>query len=95
MSDGTVTGWRNTISGAKALIATANTCALIGGYQERRDRVVLGRLDEGRYEPASEAPLVLPDGRSLPEQTYMVGRGPELHVFTAAMWYRLSLDDLV
>jgi hypothetical protein len=95
MSERTVTGWRNTISGARALIATSDTCALIGGYAERRNRVVPGRLGEGRYEPASDAPLVLPDGRCLPERTRMVGRGPELHVFTEATWYRLSLDDLV
>ncbi|WP_433040698.1 hypothetical protein [Dactylosporangium sp. CS-033363] len=57
--------------------------------------MVVGRLAEGRCEPAWEASLVLPDGRPLPKQTTMVGRGPHLHVFTEATWYRLSLDDLL
>ncbi len=94
MSATAVTGWRNPVAGATALIAGGDTCALIGGYAEGRDRVVVGRLAEDRFEPTGEAQLVLPGGRPLPDRTTMVGRGPHLHVFTEATWYRLSLDDL-
>jgi hypothetical protein len=94
ISDGTVTGWSNTTAGAAALITGTDACALIGGYRDDRDRVVIGHLTEGRYAPTAERRLAMPDGRPLTGQVRMLGRGPQLHVFDETTWYRLDLDDL-
>jgi hypothetical protein len=89
-----VTGWHNSTRGVRALLVAADTCALIGGYPGDRDRVVVGRLAAGRYEPGDHRRLVLPDGRPVPDDVRIIGRGPDLHVFVGPTWYRLGLDDL-
>jgi hypothetical protein len=95
ISDRTVTGWRNSIHGATALITDAGTCALIGGYRDQRRRVVVGRLAEGQFDPTGDRLLAFPDRQHVDGKVRMVGRGPELHVFAETIWYRLSLDDLI
>ncbi|MFG2039114.1 hypothetical protein [Dactylosporangium sp. NPDC048998] len=94
MSDGMVSGWRNKIRGATALVAHADTCALFGGYRAERGRAVIGRLSESQNEPISEGLLVLPDDRPLPGGVRVIGRGPDLHVLAETEWYRVGLDDL-
>jgi hypothetical protein len=94
MADATVTGWTNAIPGATALITGTDACALIGGYGDHRDRVVIGNLTEGRYQPTGERRLAMPDGRRPTGRLLMIGRGPQLHVFDETTWYRLDLDDL-
>lgn len=92
--DGAVTGWRNQVAGARALLAARDMVALIGGYREDHDRVVVGHLGPDRFEAATTVRLTLPDNRALPDSVILVGRGPSLHAFHDNIWYRTDLDDL-
>src|SRR3977135_4238892 len=74
ISHGTVAGWTNAISGAPALMIATDTCALIDGYRDHRDRVVINRLIDGRYDSTDERRLMMPDGRPLMDHIPMVVR---------------------
>jgi hypothetical protein len=91
---GAASGWHNQITGATALMVEANTCILVGGYRSDYDRLVIGYLDTDRYEPVGQQRIALPDGRPIPRDATVVGRGPDLHVFAGTAWYRLGIDDL-
>ena len=89
-----IAGWRNTVSGARALVTDGSRVALVGGYQLDRARVPVGRLEGGQLEIGWEGRLALPGGVELPPGARVVGRGPELHVISDDAWYRLSLESL-
>jgi hypothetical protein len=86
-----VTSWPGTGSAVQALIVDGTRCALLGGYATDRDRLLAGDLTRGHFRAYQ---LTLPGHRRLPGNAVAVGRGPHLHVFADAVWYRLDLDDL-
>ncbi|MFF4893397.1 hypothetical protein [Micromonospora chersina] len=42
--DDSVVGWRNRVSGAKALAVSRSRVGLLGGYKPQQDRLVVGEL---------------------------------------------------
>ncbi|WP_143228171.1 hypothetical protein [Actinomadura meyerae] len=95
VQDGTVTGWHNNDAVARALIAEGSRVALYGGYSADHGRLVAGQLSDGRWQDTREYRVVLPDGRKLPDDVHVIGRGPDLHFLTSGGdWYRLDLDDI-
>ncbi|MGW0216281.1 hypothetical protein ACWDXH_18010 [Micromonospora chokoriensis] len=86
-----VRSWPGGRTAAHALIVDDTRCALIGGYGEHHDRILVGDLDRGHFRRHR---LVLPNGRPLPRRTVMIGRGAELHAFVDTTWLRVSLSDL-
>jgi hypothetical protein len=85
--------WRNSIGGVRALIVGGGQCALIGGYEESSNRIVVGALwDE--FVPQWESVLVLPDGAVLPKEARLVARGHALNVFVGTQWYKVDTELL-
>jgi hypothetical protein len=72
--DGEISAWRNEVRGAGSVAVDGTTAALLGG----RGRITVVQLIAGRFRPASEYRVMLPNGSSLPEHTQIVGRGPML-----------------
>ncbi|MEV4481825.1 hypothetical protein [Micromonospora coxensis] len=92
--DGEVTGWRNPIDGATALVVNGTRVGLLGGYGRERDTFVVGELDGDALRITGEYQLVLPDGSPLPARVTAVGRGPVLHLVTDQYWCQLALDNV-
>jgi hypothetical protein len=93
--DGRATAWSNDLArGARALLVGDDRVALVGGYRNERDRLVVGEPSGDTLHDAGRYRITLPDGQPLPEHARIVGRGPDLHVFDGSDWYRLSLDDI-
>ncbi|MDG4839152.1 hypothetical protein O7631_21755 [Micromonospora sp. WMMD967] len=91
IAEDTVRSWPGGRTAARALIVDDTRCALIGGYGEHHDRILVGNLDHGHFRRYR---LVLPNGRPLPRRTVVIGRGAELHAFVDTTWLRVSLPDL-
>ncbi|GAA1023034.1 hypothetical protein Aple_096240 [Acrocarpospora pleiomorpha] len=91
---GTITGWTNEVNGAHALVVADGRAALIGGYGEDRHRVVAGAIEGEAFSPHRPARLVMPDGRPVPREAAVMGRGSELHVVAGQSWLKLDLDSL-
>ncbi len=89
--DGAVTGWRNQVDGARAVVVSGTRVGLLGGYGPQHDRLVVGDLTGPAIRVVGEYRLVLPGAAPLPAQVTAVGRGAVLHVITADSWYQLSL----
>ncbi|WP_346535516.1 hypothetical protein [Micromonospora sp. DPT] len=89
-----VTGWRNEVDGARALVVSGTRVGLLGGYGPQRDRLVVGELAGQAMRVIGEYRLVLPKGGPLPAHATAIGRGAVLHVVTANYWYQLSLEDV-
>lgn len=87
------TTWRGGISGARALVVDDGRCALIGGYGEHRNRVVVGSFTPDGFEPDTSGVLSL-SGAAEPGACRLVTRGAELHAFVGLQWYKVSLADL-
>lgn len=92
--DGAVTGWRNDVTGARALAVEGSRIALLGGHGPDRDRLTVGVLGGDRFHVTGQYRVVLPDGGHLPPSAQAVGRGPDLHVLTDDDWYRLDLEGI-
>ncbi len=92
--DGTVTGWHNDITGARALAVAGYRVALFCGYGPDHDRLALTELGADRAQPAGEYRIVLSDGEPLPPGTLVIGRGSRLHFLTGTRWYQLDMDDI-
>jgi hypothetical protein len=88
-----ITTWRGGPAGARALIVDGSRCALIGGYGEDRNRVLVGSLTADRFVPEWSGLLTLPDGTEL-GRCRLVARGVELHVFAENDWYKIAVADL-
>ncbi|OKI45719.1 hypothetical protein [Micromonospora sp. CB01531] len=89
-----VTGWRNQVTGARALVLSGTRVGLLGGYGPDRDRFVVGELAGQAMRVVGEYRLVLPGGGPLPAHVTVIGRGAVLHVVTADYWYQLSVDGV-
>jgi len=91
--DGDVRSWSNEVEGARALVVSGDSVGLFGGYDKDRDRLVIGSLDDEKLEVNATGRLTMPDGRRLPEDTFVVGRGAELHALVSSEWFSWSLDQ--
>ncbi|WP_157412953.1 hypothetical protein [Aeromicrobium sp. Root236] len=91
--DGDVRSWSNEVEGARALVVSGDSVALVGGYEKDRDRLVIGQLDDDELQVQATGRLTMPDGRRLPEDTFVVGRGAELHALVGSDWFSWSLDQ--
>jgi hypothetical protein len=87
---GAQTTWTNTIYGAKNLAISGSTVALVGGYTTERDRVVIGRLEDGSFRIATTGSVSL-NGARPPSSARLVARGDELHGLVDHNWYRCEL----
>ncbi|RZS32792.1 hypothetical protein EV193_111177 [Herbihabitans rhizosphaerae] len=85
-----VTSWRNRLRGVDALITDGRRCALVGGYGSDRDRLMIGQLDGGGYNPRDRRRLVTPPG----DRIAITGRCSTLHVVAGHTWWTLDLADL-
>jgi hypothetical protein len=94
VSDDRLTTWPTSGAAATAVLIGDDTCVLVGGYRNDRDRLVTGTLDAGRFTKTRQARLAMPAGQPLPDGTLLVGRGRHLHAFTGTDWHRVSLDDI-
>jgi len=94
VDEGKVTGWRNRVTGAKAIAVSGSQAALYGGYGPNHDRLVVGSLKDERFQQTGEYRLVLPGGGPLPPQTLVIGRGPCLHLLSGDSWYQFGFSDL-
>ncbi|TDC70807.1 hypothetical protein E1200_04155 [Actinomadura sp. GC306] len=92
--EGGLTGWHGDGTAASTLITDGSRIALYGGYGSDRNRLVTGRLADSQVQRTGQYRLVLPNGRSLPEDARAIGRGPDLHILTSDNWYRLDLHDI-
>ena len=64
-TDGHVTGWRNTVGGARVLLVgtDGDWVALVAGYQENRWRIVDGQLEDRQLTTGAFYELTMPDSR--------------------------------
>jgi hypothetical protein len=93
VEDSQVRSWPTKADGATALVVDGERAALMGGYDDDRDRLLLGHLDKGFTRPRKTR-VAMPDGSRLPAGAVMLGRGDELHVFVGSDWFRMSLEDM-
>jgi hypothetical protein len=89
-----VAGWSTEVGGARALVVADDRVVLVGGYGDERHRVVAGSIEGGSVSPESSRRLVMPDGRAVPREATVLGRGSELHVVTGHSWLKLGFEDL-
>jgi hypothetical protein len=89
-----VTGWKNSIAGARALLVAEQGVALVGGYRDERSRCVFGTLSDSAFEPLATTHLVMPDGKPWPDNPTLIGRSDELHAIFDRTWYKLCVADL-
>ncbi len=88
---GTIRGWKNAVTGARALLVHQDKAALVGGYGKDHDRYIEGALGREGFEPTASSRVVLSDGQPLPNSAQLVGRGNELHALFGNTWYKLNL----
>jgi hypothetical protein len=91
--DGLVRSWTNDVGGARAIVVSGESVALFGGYAKDYDRLVIGVLEGDELHPDVTARLTMPNGRQLPKDAVVVGRGDELHVRVGLDWLTWSLAD--
>ncbi len=89
----TVTSWPPLVGGAKAIAASENRVALIGGYY-LYDRLLLCELGNDAITASHAFQLTLPDGGELPRTAQLLARGQHVHAISGDDWYQLRIDDL-
>jgi hypothetical protein len=90
---GAVRAWANDVEGVRAIAVSGESIALFGGYANDRDRLVIGSFAHDELEPDVTARLTMPNGRRLPADAVVVGRGEELHLLVDLEWFTWSLAD--
>ena len=90
--DGSMRQWGNDVTGATAMAVSGGAVALYGGYADDADRLAVGRLGADRLDTTLFR-LTMPDGRRLPHDARVVGRGTELHALVGSDWFTWSLAD--
>ncbi|GAA3517381.1 hypothetical protein GCM10022234_10940 [Aeromicrobium panaciterrae] len=90
--DGAVQRWRNDVASAKTIAVADDRVALFGHWEER-DRLVIGHLSDADLKPRATTRLTMPNGRRIPEDARVVGRGAELHVLVGLERFTWSLTD--
>jgi hypothetical protein len=91
--DRSTRGWRNTVSGAKALAVSRNHVLLWGGYQEHRSRCTLQRFGPEMLGKPRKISLLLPDGQPLTAGT-IIGRDSILHAIVGTRWYQFDVNTV-
>lgn len=91
--DGAVQSWSNEVEGATAIVVSDDSVALFGGSGKDRDRLVIGSLEDDELDVESTGRLVMPNGRRLPQDAVVVGRGEEIHVLVGLEWFTWSVTD--
>lgn len=91
--EGSVRSWSNEVTGARAIVVSGDVVALFGGYDKDRDRLVVADLDEDELAVETTGRLTMPNGRRLPQDAVVVGRGDELHVLVGLEWFTWSLTE--
>ena len=91
---GSMTTWRNNVSGAHALITDGRRGALIGGYT-MPDRISVGRLYPGSFHVDNTLSLTLGEAPIPASYLYQAGRGETLHFISSqGEWWTLGLSEL-
>ncbi len=87
--DGDTTVWQTPedIAGAKAMAVAEGRVALCGGYGLDGQRLVLGRLDGGRFHVERVDSLDFPRSHAS-NHTALHGRGDTFHLIVDRRWYR-------
>lgn len=92
-ADGTMRGWKNKFTGARALAIDNHRVLLFGGYELHRSRCVVQEFGDEKMLRAREIQLLLPDAE-LPARMRVVGRGSTLHFFIGTVWYQFDLAEV-
>lgn len=87
---GEVRSWSNDIGGARQILAEGDRVALIGGYGDDGDRVVVGRLGASTFEVDGVSRLLL-GGAPPSGGVHLFARGGELHAASDRVWFRGGL----
>ena len=88
ISDGNVTAWPTTITGAKALAVAGDRVLIVGGYRANADRALLTRL-------VGDIVIVEQEYRLDIKPTCMLGVGGTLHLFSDDhTWYQADVGAL-
>jgi hypothetical protein len=82
--------WRNSITGAHAMLASGTQVALIGGYSGERDRVVIGSLERGVFRQVAEGQLTV-GGQPWSTVDRMCARDGMLHALAGGCWHASDL----
>ena len=82
--------WRNDVTGASQIVVAENRLALVGGYQDSRDRVAMGVLTADRFEPMVTTSVAI-DGQKMSWRELLVASGRHLHALRHEGWYRWEL----
>jgi hypothetical protein len=81
--------------GVSALAVDGTLLALVGGYGEDADRLVLGSFDlADGFDPWYSRRLCAPDGGPLPDGVRPLGRDDTIHAVLDGEWLRVRLADL-
>jgi len=91
--DGVVRSWRNKVEGARGIAVDGDSIAFYGGYRTEHDRLAIGRLGDADVSIGATTRLTMPNGRRLPQDAIVVGRGAELHALVGSDWFSWSLDQ--
>jgi hypothetical protein len=81
--------------GGQAVLIDDDRTAIVFGHSSEYDVLTSLKLNSGTIRgDGRQRRLVLPDGREIhPWNKRIFARGPDLHVFDGAAWYRLALRD--
>jgi hypothetical protein len=83
--------WTNEVAGASQIVVSEHHVALVGGYGESRDRVVVGQLTADRFEPVTTTSLLI-DGRVMSGDELLRASGSSLHALAHGRFYRWDLS---
>jgi hypothetical protein len=86
--------WSNDIQGAHAMLVSGTQVALIGGYRDERDRVVVGSLERGQLRRAAMGRLRMGE-RPWSDVDAVLGRDGMLHALAGDCWHSIELWDLL
>jgi len=87
---GAQASWSNEIAGARNILVSGKSAALVGGYT-MRNRIVIGRLESGKFRIVTTAKVSL-DGTLLPSSARLATRAHEIHALVDQKWYRCALS---
>jgi hypothetical protein len=82
--------WSNLVAGASALVSMGRQVALVGGYEDERDRVVVGTLERAQLRGTMTGRLRLSQ-QPWPTADAVIGRDGVLHAFASGRWHALEL----
>lgn len=87
--------WRGSVSGASELLVMGHELALVGGYQDERDRVVAGALERERLSLLPGRGQLRICGAPWRARSPLTSRDGVLHTVLDGTWYALELPAIV